>query len=232
MIIKVHNKLYRNSFPTFIDLVNKGNFTQIRMCAMYKDCMLHQATLSNLVLYMHYFYNKELQPLFIDKHVSCKAHPWSPIFKIIVGHFLPHDLHDISGLFSSKWCGMIPRSQQLGEPSYASMFCPHDACHFTHVLPPWSCHFTHVLPVHKTIPTACFAASAVESFVYLRQSFVQVLDCAKSSPWLAQAAARCRICICVQAANSCAAEFASACRLPMSSLSNSSTAPVLVCLCP
>jgi hypothetical protein len=68
------------------------------------------------------------------------------------------------------------------------------------------------------------AASFGESFTCLWQSLVQVLHSAKSSPWLAQAAARCRIRICMQTANSYAAEFASACRLPMSSLSNSSTA--------
>jgi hypothetical protein len=76
------------------------------------------------------------------------------------------------------------------------------------------------------------AASSIESLTCLGQSFVQVSNRAKSSPWLAQVAARCRIHICVQAANSCAAEFASACRLPMSPLPNSSTTPVLVCLCP
>jgi hypothetical protein len=76
------------------------------------------------------------------------------------------------------------------------------------------------------------AASAVESLVCLGQSFVQVSNRAKSNPWLAQAVARCRIRICVQAANVCAVEFASACRLPMSSLPNSSTAPVLISLSP
>jgi hypothetical protein len=39
---------------------------------------------------------------------------------------------------------------------------------------------------------------------------------------------RCRIRICVQAANSCAAEFASACRLPLPTLPNSAIAPILV----
>jgi len=76
------------------------------------------------------------------------------------------------------------------------------------------------------------ASSTVESLVCLRQSFVQVSDRAKTNPWLAQAVARCRIRICVQPANSCAAEFTSTCGLPMSSLPNSSTAPVLVSLCP
>jgi hypothetical protein len=51
------------------------------------------------------------------------------------------------------------------------------------------------------------ASSAVESLVCLGQSFIQVLDRAKSSPLLAQAVARCRIRICVQAANVFAAEF-------------------------
>jgi len=61
------------------------------------------------------------------------------------------------------------------------------------------------------------AASAVESFVCLGQSFVQLFDRAKSSPWLAQAVARCRIRICVQAANVFAAEFldSSCSRQPM-----------------
>ena len=76
------------------------------------------------------------------------------------------------------------------------------------------------------------ASSAVESLVCLRQSFVQVLDRAKSSPWLAQAVARCRIHIWVQVANFCAAEFASTCGLPMFALPNSSTAPVLGSLYP
>jgi hypothetical protein len=107
------------------------------MCAMHRIRMLHNQAYTRysflcipylvyslLLCAPHY---QELQPLFIDKHVSCKAHPWSSIFKDIVGHFLPHDLHDLSGLFSSKWWGMIPRSQQLGEPNYAPTFCPHDA---------------------------------------------------------------------------------------------------------
>jgi len=51
------------------------------------------------------------------------------------------------------------------------------------------------------------AASSVELLICLGQSFVQVSDYAKSSPWLTQAVARCRIRICVQAANSCATEF-------------------------
>jgi hypothetical protein len=51
------------------------------------------------------------------------------------------------------------------------------------------------------------AASSVESLTCLGQSFVQVSDRAKSSQRLAQAAARCRIRICVQAANVFAAEF-------------------------
>jgi len=76
------------------------------------------------------------------------------------------------------------------------------------------------------------AASSIESLTCLGQSFVQVSDRAKSNQRLAQAVARCRIRICVQAANSCAAEFASACKLSMSSLSNSATALVLVSLSP
>ena len=52
-----------------------------------------------------------------------------------------------------------------------------------------------------------FVASAVESLVYLGQSFVQVSDRAKSNPWLVQAVARCRIRICVQVANVFAVEF-------------------------
>ena len=51
------------------------------------------------------------------------------------------------------------------------------------------------------------ASSAVESFVCLGQFFVQVSDRGKSNSWLAQAVARCRIRICVQAANVFAAEF-------------------------
>jgi hypothetical protein len=34
----MHNKLYKNSFSTFINLVHKGNYTQIHMCDMHKDC--------------------------------------------------------------------------------------------------------------------------------------------------------------------------------------------------
>ena len=54
---------------------------------------------------------------------------------------------------------------------------------------------------------SALAASSVESLTCLGQSFVQVSDHAKSSPWLAQAVARCRIRICVQAATVFAAEF-------------------------
>jgi hypothetical protein len=50
-------------------------------------------------------------------------------------------------------------------------------------------------------------ASAVESLACLEQSFVQVSDRAKSNQRLAQAVACCRIRICVQAANVCAAKF-------------------------
>ena len=41
-IIKVHSKLYRNSFSTFINLIYKGNYTQIRMCAMHKSHTLRK----------------------------------------------------------------------------------------------------------------------------------------------------------------------------------------------
>jgi hypothetical protein len=51
------------------------------------------------------------------------------------------------------------------------------------------------------------AASSVESLTCLGQSFIQVSDRAKSSQRLAQAAARCQIRICVQAAYVFAAEF-------------------------
>jgi hypothetical protein len=50
-------------------------------------------------------------------------------------------------------------------------------------------------------------ASSIESLICLGQSFAQVSDCAKSNQQLAQAIARCRIRICVQAANVCATEF-------------------------
>jgi len=33
--------------------------------------------------------------------------PMIPIFQDIVGHFLPHDLHDLSDLFSSKWWTLL-----------------------------------------------------------------------------------------------------------------------------
>jgi hypothetical protein len=74
---------------------------------------------------------KALQPIY-RQMCELLGSPMIPIFQDIVGHFLPHDLHDLSGLFSSKWWGsyspMIPWSQQLGEhPSYAPTFCPHDA---------------------------------------------------------------------------------------------------------
>jgi hypothetical protein len=51
------------------------------------------------------------------------------------------------------------------------------------------------------------AASSVESLTCLGQSFVQVSDRAKSNQRLAQAVARCRIRICVQATNVFAVEF-------------------------
>ena len=83
-----------------------------------------------------------------------------------------------------------------------------------HVLPmiPWSRKSITSTHPHSCMPTwqpqlPVLAASAVESLVCLGQSFIQVLDHAKPNPWLAQAVARCRIRICGQAANSCAAEF-------------------------
>jgi len=90
----------------------------------------------------------------------------------------------------------------------------------------------HVLHAHLAAPTASFCCVSCWSLTCLGQSFFQVLDRAKSNQRLAHAVARCRIRICVQAANVCAAEFASACRLPMSALLNSVTALVLVNLSP
>lgn len=106
----MHNKLYRNSFPTFINLIHKGNYTQIRMCAMHKDYMLHKLPLTSVLAcpYMldiptrtplHFehshpnalyiwntltrmlYHTQELHLVFIDKQRSCKgSSPLSPIF--------------------------------------------------------------------------------------------------------------------------------------------------------
>ena len=103
----MHNKLYKNSFSIFIDLINKGNYTQIHMCAMHKDCMLHQAY---LVFYMLLHapvccscntcsehastcsYNQELQHLFIDKYLQGTT--LIPTFKEVMGHYLSHEHND------------------------------------------------------------------------------------------------------------------------------------------
>jgi hypothetical protein len=80
----MHNKVYRNSFPTFINLVNKGtHYTQICMCAMHKDYMLYQAYIPH---------NQELQQLFIDKHLQGTTS--IPTFKEVVGYYLNH-LHPL-----------------------------------------------------------------------------------------------------------------------------------------
>jgi hypothetical protein len=65
----------------------------------------------------------------------------------------------------------------------------------------------HVLHAHLATPTASFCCVSCWSLTCLGQSFFQVLDRAKSNQRLAHAVARCRIRICVQAANVCAAEF-------------------------
>jgi hypothetical protein len=54
---------------------------------------------------------------------------------------------------------------------------------------------------------SALVASSVESLICLGQSIVQVSDRAKSNQRLAQAVARCRIRICVQAINVFAVEF-------------------------
>jgi hypothetical protein len=103
---------------------------------------------------------QRLCSLFIDKHVSCRAHPWSPIFQDIVGHFLPHDLHDLSGLFTRKWCGMIPQFRQLGEHlSYTPTFCPHD----TATSPTFYPHEA------ATSPTFCMSTRQSQLPILLRQ---------------------------------------------------------------
>jgi len=171
----VHNKLYRNSFPTFIDLVNKGNYTQFRMCAMHKDCMLHQANLSNLVLYMNPML--EHQQLFIAKYVSCKAHPWSPIFQDIVGHFLSHVLHDLSSLESTPV--MLPHSAPMRLPLHPR-FAP-----WSHDLGRLWLPLARVLHAHLAAPSAssCFVSCWVTSMPWtvLRPSFrscqVEPLTC-------------------------------------------------------
>ena len=85
----MHNKLYKNSFPTFIDLINKRNYTQIRMYAMHKNCMLHQAiSISCSTCPTHAPLNQELQQVFIDKHLQGTTP--IPTFKKVVGHYLTH----------------------------------------------------------------------------------------------------------------------------------------------
>uniref|UniRef100_A0A2K1YF44 Bulb-type lectin domain-containing protein n=1 Tax=Populus trichocarpa TaxID=3694 RepID=A0A2K1YF44_POPTR len=63
-----------------------------------------------------------------------------------------------------------------------------------------------ILGLHA-VPTASSCCVCCWSLACLGQSFVQVSDRAKSNQRLAQAVARCRIRIYVQAANVCAAEF-------------------------
>ena len=136
-----------------------------------------------------------------------------PIIYQVVRSFPPWSPHDLSGLRATP--GQLPCS--------APMI-------------PWSWIFitatTHVLHAHLAAPTASSCCVSYWSLTCLGQSFFQVLDRAKSNQRLAQVVARYQIHICVQAANVCAAEFTSACRMPMSALLNSATAPILVNLSP
>jgi hypothetical protein len=78
--------------------------------------------------------------------VSCKAHPWSPIFQDIVGHFLPHVLHDFSSLESTPV--MLPRFALI-------MLSLHPrSTPWSHNLGrPWL-PLTHVLHAHMAAPSA------------------------------------------------------------------------------
>jgi len=107
-------------------------------------------------------------------------------------------------MISAAW-----RALQLCSPRSAPMRLPlyPRSAPWSHDLGrPWLLLPTFCMPTWQPHLPA-LASSAIESLVCLGQSFVQVLDRAKSSPWLAQAVARCRIRICVQAANVFAAEF-------------------------
>ena len=114
---------------------------------------------------------------------------------------------------------MIPRSQQLGEPSYAPTFCPHDAA-----TSPTFCPYEAA-----TSRTFCMSTRQSQLLVLLRQlpSFrscqVEPLTCtsrcALPNSYLRAGCQflRCRIRICVQGANVFAAEFLDSphSRLPM-----------------
>ena len=144
----MHNKLYRKSFPTFINLIHKGNYTQIRMCAMHKDYMLHKLPLTSVLAcpYMldiptrmpFYIWNtltrmlshtQELHLVFIDKQRSCKgSSPLSPHFRELVEHYLSPTLPCFQDMVEHYLTPIIPCFQDIvARP--APKLC-------SHVLPP------------------------------------------------------------------------------------------------
>jgi hypothetical protein len=97
-------------------------------------------------------------------------------------------LHDLSGLRATP-----------GQPPCSAPMIPWSWISITAT--------TRVLHAHLAAPTANSCCVPCWSLTCLGQSFVHVSDRAKSNKRLAQAVARCRIRICVQVTNVCAAEF-------------------------
>jgi len=136
----------------------------------------------------------------------------------MISYFLGHSV-----ALSPLWS---PWSQQLGEhSSYAPTFCPHEATTSPTFCPmiPWS---------RKTMTatnpcSACPPGSPICQLL-LRQLLSHSYALDNPSSKFQIVASRTHD----LHKPLCAAEFASACRLLMSSLLNSSTAPVLVSLCP
>jgi len=153
------------------------------------------------------------QQLFIAKYVSCKAHPWSLIFQDIVGHFLPHDLHDLSSLESTPV--ILPSSVPMRLPLH-----PRSAPWSHDLGRPWL-PLTHVLHAHLATPSAsfCFVSCWVTRMPWavlcpsFRSCQVEPLTCtnyyALPNSHLRAGCQflRCRIRICMQASNVFATKF-------------------------
>ena len=82
----MHNKLYRKSFPTFINLIHKRNYTQIRMCVMHKVYMLHKLPLTSVLACPYMLDIPTRTPLHFEHSHPNALYIWNTLTRMLTSH--------------------------------------------------------------------------------------------------------------------------------------------------
>ena len=154
----MHNKLYRKSFPTFINLIHKGNYTQIRMCAMHKDYMLHKLPLTSVLACPYMLDIPTRMPLHFEHFHPNALYIWNTLTQMLSLHTRAASCIYRQAKELQRLLPIIPHFQELVE-HYLSPTLP---CFQDIVARPAPKLCSHVLPPMK-LPLSPFSGCLLAS---------------------------------------------------------------------